>query len=202
MSGITPTSRDSPRIQSTGSAMNDATGTVHRRDVRAPQMTTSAAIGMRTTSGMRMTEGVRPNPVAPPEPLFERSTSIHWVHNLGEARSLSAITRAVAETAIARCAHSRRTANQSRPIPGVTLVNSTNAHVQGQRNPRTMAAASSRWMFPDPISDAIAGTRRSATVHPRASQTRVAKRRNVQPARKIGNGNRVSGANSWTQAGE
>ncbi len=33
-------------------------------------------------------------------------------------------------------------------MPGVIFVSSTNAHVAGQRNPSTIAAARSRWMLP------------------------------------------------------
>ena len=54
--------------------------------------------------------------------------------------------------------HSRRTANQSRPIPGVTLVRSTSAQAAGQRNPTTIATASSNEMLPPASSTAASRT--------------------------------------------
>ena len=55
---------------------------------------------------------------------------------------------AVAPSAIARFRHSRRTANQSRPMPGVTLVSRMSAQAAGQRKPTTMATASRSEMLP------------------------------------------------------
>ena len=55
---------------------------------------------------------------------------------------------AVTPRAIASARHSRRTANQTSPIPGVTFVRMTKAHVHGYRKPSTIAAAMSRWMLP------------------------------------------------------
>ena len=58
-----------------------------------------------------------------------------------------ATTAPVTPSAIASARHSRRTANQSSPIPGVTLVSSTNPHVHGYRKPSTIAAAIHRWIL-------------------------------------------------------
>ena len=48
--------------------------------------------------------------------------------------------------------HSRRSTNHSSPTPGVIFVSSTNAQVHGQRNPHTIATASSSEMLPPAIS--------------------------------------------------
>ena len=70
----------------------------------------------------------------------------------------------VAPAAIASERHSRRTANQRRPMPGVTFVSSTNDQVAGHRKPRTIAAASRSVMLPPKISG-------SAIRSPTASNT-------------------------------
>ena len=67
----------------------------------------------------------------------------------------TAMTAAVAPSAIPRFRHSRRTANQSRPIPGETLVSRMSAQTAGQRKPTTIATASNNEMLP-PASSAAA----------------------------------------------
>ena len=52
-------------------------------------------------------------------------------------------TAAVTTTTWPSARHSRRTANQRRPTPGVTLVSSIAAQVPGYRNPSRMATARS-----------------------------------------------------------
>ena len=48
-------------------------------------------------------------------------------------------------------------------MPGVSFVSRTNAHVAGQRKPRTIASASMIWMLPALISDAT-GTVKSTKI--------------------------------------
>ncbi len=86
--------------------------------------------------------------------IRERTQSIHMP---GAMTAETTTNAAVAPSAMASERHSRRTANHSRPIPGVTFVSSTNDQAAGQRKPSTMAVASSRWMLPTRISMANRG---------------------------------------------
>ena len=108
-----------------GMASHAATATVHGRSVRAPHTTSRNAAGRRIQSGMGMALGAIG--------LLDSamSSSIHSRHIQGASRNDTPAMIAVAPRAMARERHSRRTANQTRPMPGVTLVSSTNDHVQG-----------------------------------------------------------------------
>src|SRR3954462_3064542 len=75
-SGITASSIDSPPYQSAGSASIDATGTVQRRSVRAPQTTVAIAIGRRIRSGRGSDAQVPFLPAA----TFRVTTSTHDRH--------------------------------------------------------------------------------------------------------------------------
>ena len=57
---------------------------------------------------------------------------------LGSIIHEPAAMAAVAASPIASERHSRRAANQSRPMPGVTLVISAKPHTNGKRKPRTI----------------------------------------------------------------
>src|SRR5439155_306454 len=98
-----------------------------------------------------------------PRATFRATTSTHVRHSSGSSTNEPAAMTAVAPSAIASARHSRRTANQRRPTPGVTFVNSTIDHAAGQRNPSTIAAASKSEMFPPATSIAVNGKSRPAT---------------------------------------
>ena len=112
-----------------------------------------------------------------------------WRSNAIQSRQASGATTneipamtAVVPSANASGRHSRRTANHRRPTPGVTLVSSTNAQVPAQRNPSTIAAASSRWICPIRISWLTGRASTSSAVgHGRASHMATAARNTVQP---------------------
>ena len=88
-------------------------------------------------------------------PAMDDRTLSHSSQAPGMMTTEIAMTAAVAPSAIPRFRHSRRTANQSRPIPGVTLVSRMSAQAAGQRKPTTIATASSSEMLP-PASSAVA----------------------------------------------
>lgn len=132
--------------------------------MRAPQITTSAAAGRRTSSGTGTNEfglsaGLRV-PVALP-----MSTPIQSAHRLGAARNDALTTRPVTTSAVDSGRHSRRTANHSKPTPGVTLVSSTNDHDPACRKPTTIAAARKRWTLPSISSTSTGGARITSGVH-------------------------------------
>ena len=110
---------------------------------------------------------------------------------------------AVAATASARARHSRRIANHSSPRPGVTLVSSGNAHVPDQRNPSTIAAASSRWMLPI-ITSWLTGSASTSSEagQGRASHHATAASRIVQPTMNTSRGRSPMTANTCANAGE
>ena len=66
--------------------------------------------------------------------------------------------------AIASARHSRRNANHSKPIPGVTFVSRTNDQVAGHWKPLTIASASRIWMLPALISEATGTVKRTKIV--------------------------------------
>jgi hypothetical protein len=102
---------------------------------------------------------------------------------------------------MARLRHSCRTTNQSSPIPGVIFVSRTSDHVHGQRNPSTIAAASSRWMLP-PASSISASTTPTAS-HRRPVRTMSAPSRiNVQAAMNACHGRIRIGWRTCKKAGE
>ena len=113
-----------------------------------------------------------------------------------------ATTPAVTPATVASDRHSRRTTNQSRPIPGVTFVNRTNNHAAGQRKPSTTAAASRMWMLPAYSSKATDGTMTSRIAQRLANQPRVASMIEAQTAEKIVQGSATSGAITCAAAGE
>ncbi len=69
--------------------------------------------------------------LTPPVPELEKRTPIQSRHSCGAARYDAPTISAVVPSATARERHSRRSGNQSRPTPGVTLVRSTNAQLAG-----------------------------------------------------------------------
>ena len=106
-----------------------ATGTVQRRSVRAPQTTIEIANGSLTRNGMGTAAHV------PSRPATWVRTPIQSTHAHGMIAADVATTMTVAPSAIARLRHSRRTANQISPIPGETLVSRMSAQAAGQRKP-------------------------------------------------------------------
>ncbi len=112
-----------PEVRTASSA---AIRTVHRWLPRAPHATRAAAKTMRNDSGSQ------------PEgscPLVRNSTqAAHWFGNSSQVM----VTRApVAPNAMNSELHSRRTANHSKAIPGVTFVKIAKHQAQGCRNPMT-----------------------------------------------------------------
>ena len=81
---------------------------------------------------------------------------------------------AVSPSTMPRFRHSRRTRNQTSPTPGVTLVKMPNTQNAGYRNPSTIIAASSRWMFPWNSSSATGGNARTHRNRRPPSQRAVA----------------------------
>ena len=109
----------------------------------------------------------------------------------------------VAPRAIARARHSRRTANQRSPMPGVIFVSRTSDQVHGQRNPRTIATARRSEMLPPAISMAVNGNNRLAASSRGPLRNRTAPMRMaVQAAMNACHGSAVSGETSWRNAGE
>src|SRR5450631_1532207 len=106
-----------PPYQNAGRASIAATGTAQRRLVRAPQTTTTTAIGRRNHGGIGIAAHV---PLVLPTLLV--ITPIHSSQARESTARETATIAAVAPRAMASDRHSRRTANHSRPIPGVTLV--------------------------------------------------------------------------------
>ena len=138
----------------------------HRRDRHRP-----AAVGPGAPDDdrrPRSAAGSRAAPAATPRcrPCPRRvpiTTSIHVRHRSGSDRERDGHDRRPSHRA--RCAsdrHSRRTANQSRPIPGVIFVSRTSDQAAGQRNPRTIAAASRSETLPPATSIAANGKSRPA----------------------------------------
>src|SRR3954447_25056122 len=114
-----------PPYHSAGSAIIDAAGTTQRRFVRAPQTIRATATGRRNQKGIGTAAQV------PSRPAAELRTENHSAQAAGMKTADTAMTPSVAPRAIPSDRHSPRTANQSRPIPGVTFVSSTNAQVAG-----------------------------------------------------------------------
>ena len=135
-----PRSIEKESIHRTGRASIAASGTVHRRSVRPPQAAITPATAIRGRSQLAgfAVVGEEGDPVAPQlRGDDERDAGDKGGHP---------------DRAVASAVHSRRTANQTSPTPGVTLVSCTNDQVPAHRKPSTIAAASSRWMFPMRIS--------------------------------------------------
>jgi len=107
----------------------------------------------------------------------------------------------VAPSAIPSDRHSPRNANQSSPTPGVTFVNSTNAHVAGHRNPATIATARRSEMLP-PMSSGSARITPSARSRGPVRKRRAPRRMPVQAATNACHGRSARGATSWRNAGE
>ena len=134
-------------------------------------------------------------------PAMDVRTCSHSSHAPGMIAAETAMTAAVAPSAIPRFRHSPRTANQSNPIPGVTLVNRMSAHAAGQRKLTTIATASSSEIFPPASSAAASSTpmaNRRGPVRKRTATIRIA----VQTPMKAIQGSALSGAMSWRNAGE
>ncbi len=115
-----------PLTHRTGSASVAATGTVQRRSVNPPQATSAAAAGNRIHSGIGML-----NCATDPPSGVEPMKATHSRHSCAFRTSETATIAPVTPSAIPSARHSRRTANHSSPIPGVTLVSSTKPHVHG-----------------------------------------------------------------------
>ena len=108
---------------------------------------------------------------------------------------------AVAPSAIASSRHSRRTTNHSKPMPGVIFVSSTSAHIHGQRNASTMAAASRRWMLP-PASSIAPSTMPTANQRRPVSTYVAPSRIAVQAAMNACHGSTRMGCSNCRNAGE
>src|SRR5439155_17230787 len=108
----------------------------------------------------------------------------------------------VAPMATARARHSRRTAYQMRPTPGVTFVNRPNAQAAGHRSARTIIAARKTWMFASWISNGTGSRRSSGTARGPVSQRYAATIRALQTVMNAGHGSAVSGEIAWAKAGE
>ena len=114
-----------PPGHSAGSATTALSGTVQRRFVCAPHATMTAATGRRTISGIgRAGQGGS-------VPACSKSIETQPIHCVGMVTSVTATIAPVTPSAIPRLRHSRRTANQMRPIPGVSFVNRTTAQAPG-----------------------------------------------------------------------
>jgi hypothetical protein len=196
---MTASSIEIPPYHRAGRASIEATGTVQGRSVRAPQTTIATAIGPRIQSGTGSDAHV---PVRP-EPRFAVTTPIHSLHSPGARANDAATMAVVAPNAIASDRHSRRTANHSRPIPGVIFVRRTIDQVHGQRNPRTIAPARSRETFPPATSIAVNGKSSAARSRRGPARNRTALRSSaVQAAMNACHGRAGSGETSWRNAGE
>ena len=92
-------------------------------------------------------------------------------HHSGLSANEAAASAAVTPRAMARFRHSRRTANQRSPTPGVTFVRSGIAHSHGRPKPRTIAAVTTTLNWPISSSREI-GKRRISQIrgHGRPSQ--------------------------------
>ena len=129
---MTPSAGNAARIarllsHTIGRLRTTATGTVQRRSVSAPHVTTTAATGSRTSSGM----GAYQPGVSSGAPASRTRSASHCRHASGATTKETAETTTVAPTASPSDRHSRRTANHSSPIPGVTFVNSGRAQAMG-----------------------------------------------------------------------
>src|SRR5215203_1943488 len=122
---MTASSIDSDPYHRAGNASMLATGTVHRRFVRAPHTTTTIATGKRTTNGIGTDAHV------PSLPTLAWRTSIQSSQAPGMMTAETATMAAVVPSAMASERHSPRTTNHSRPMPGVILVNRTKVHAAG-----------------------------------------------------------------------
>ena len=101
-----PSSIENESIQITGSASIAASGTVHRRSVRAPQITIDGRDGDPDQQDAHCV------------PPSWRSSAIQSRQTSGANTNETAAIAAVVPSAIASARHSRRTANHSRPTPG------------------------------------------------------------------------------------
>ena len=78
-----------------------------------------------------------------------------------------------------------------------------NAHSDGQRKPRTIAAAMNRWTWPTNSSYVHGSSRiNSAHGHGRTSQYRTAMDATVQRTKNASNDRLYSGDRDWANAGE
>jgi hypothetical protein len=141
-SATRPASGESVASQIVGMASVAATRTVQRRSVRAPQATSASAPTSRIGSGIGKCSP------SGSTPTIERRATTHWPQSAGARAHETALSAAVAPSAMASDRHSLLTANQTRPTPGVTFVSRTNDHAAGQRNPTTTAAPMRRLTLP------------------------------------------------------
>ncbi len=186
VSGITASRIDSDPYHSAGSASIAPTGTTQRWLRGAPQAMSSTPIGPRTSSGIGTAAHV------PPLPVFEASSETQSRHASGINAIDTRAMAAVAPSAIASCRHSRRSTNHSSPTPGVIFVSSTSAHVHGQRNPATIATASTSDTLPPAISMAPTTSPSSNSSGPVSTNT-AAIRIAVHTPTNAGHGSRSSG---------
>src|SRR3954454_4674771 len=109
--------------------MKVAAMTVQGRFVRAPQTTSTSAIGSRGHRGIGNGQpGVSENPERNP---------IHANQSLGLATKEMATMTAAGTTAIAKLRHSLRTRNHRSPRPMDGLVSRGSVQNAGQRRPST-----------------------------------------------------------------
>ena len=174
-----------------------ATGTVQRRSVRAPQTTTATAIGRRTIEWDR----ARP-PTSGPDRRWTSGRRSHSSHAPGTIAAETAMTAAVAPSAMPRFRHSPRTANQSKPIPGVTLVNRMSA--QTRAGQRKLDDDRDRQQQRDVAAGQFGGREQHADrEQPRARQVADGHHQDRRPdPRKATQGERLSGAMACRNAGE
>ena len=113
----------------------------------------------------------------PPLPVLAASRSNQANQLCGISTNETATIAAVDPSAIASDRHSRRSANHSRPTPGVIFVSSTKAQVHGHRNPHTIATVSRSEMLPPAISiapTAMPSRNRSRPVRTHTAPMRIA----------------------------
>ncbi len=130
------------------------------------------------------------------------TTSIHCRHRAGSSAYETPTITPVTATARPSSRHSRRTANQAIPIPGVTLVRIGSAQVNEARNPSTIAAAYIRCTLPDTISNGIGMNSIAGRDQRPSSHHTIARLKPVQIVTNTGHGRIVSGRRSWAKAGE
>ena len=141
-SGTTPTSVASPATHRTGSASVAATTTVQRRfGAGAPD---DDDHGQGEAQPQR--DGERAGLVDDLRRIEEEVDPVG--PQLGDEHVGDRADDGRGHDRDASSRHSRRTTNQSRPMPIVNFVSRTNVHVHGCRKPSTTATASRRWMLP------------------------------------------------------
>ena len=129
---------------SAGAAIVAATGTSQSRSVRAPKATTTRATTRRIGSEIWIAAGGTSIAAG----AWTVIASMNSRQSCGARTNETAVTAAVAPSAIASCRHSRRNANQARPMPGVIFVRRTTDQVAGHRKPTTIASAIRRLTLP------------------------------------------------------